>query len=170
MTNKEKFWQDLKSGKFVSMVKESSKGQRLSNSAEVYNIMKPIFARNSDVESLYCIFLNARNQIIAIERIFSGSISSSPVYPRELVKRLIQQGATACVITHNHPSGSTDPSAEDRAITLKIGIALASIDAALHDHLIIGNGYHSMADEGWLAEVSDRFNAHLLKAEEVKNE
>ena len=167
MIHKEQFWEDLKSGKFVSMVKESSRGQMLSNSAEAYNIMKPIFAQNHDVECLYGIFLNAKNQIISIERIFSGSIASSPVYPRELVKRILDHAATALILVHNHPSGDSDPSADDRAITIKVGIALASIDVALHDHLIIGDGYHSMADEGWISRVSDKFKSHLLKVEEV---
>ena len=103
MTHKERFWQDLKSGKFVSMVKESSKGQTVSNSREVYNITKPLFSQNPDVESLYCIFLDSKNRIIAIEKMFSGSINSSPVYPREIVKKVLSLGATALVVAHNHP-------------------------------------------------------------------
>ena len=168
MTHKEKFWQDLKSGKFVSMVKESSKGQKVSNSREVYNITKPLFSQNPDVESLYCIFLDSKNRIIAIEKMFSGSINSSPVYPREIVKKVLALSATALVVVvHNHPSGSCEPSSDDRSITIKIGIALASIDAKLHDHMIIGNGYHSMADDGWLAKVSEKFKYHLLQPWEV---
>ena len=57
------FWQDLKSGHFASMVKETSKGQRVSNSVEVYNIMKPLFAKEVDVEKVYLIFLDAQNKI-----------------------------------------------------------------------------------------------------------
>ena len=143
MTRKEKFWQDLKSGKFVSMVKESSKGQGLANSREVHNIMKPLFSQDADVEALYCIFLDSKNRIIAIEKLFSGSISSSPVFPREIVKKVLALSATALILAHNHPSGSCDPSSEDKSITIKIGIALASIDVMLHDHMIIGNGYHN---------------------------
>ena len=67
------FWEDLKSGSFVSMVKESSRGQRLSNSQEVYNVLKPVFAKEDDVEQVYIIFMDAQNKILAIERIFSGS-------------------------------------------------------------------------------------------------
>ena len=163
MTSKEKFWKDLKTGKFVSMVKESSKGRQLANSAEVYNIMKPMFWKNPDVESLYCIFLDAQNQILAIEKEFSGSINSSPIYPREIIKRVMALAASAIVIVHNHPSGAIEPSEEDRSITIKIGIALASIDVTLHDHIIVGDGYHSMADAGWLAKMSDKIKTQLFK-------
>ena len=75
MCEKKEFWKDLKSGKFASMVKESAGGQKIANSEEVYNIMKPMFADQDDVESFYCIFLNGKNKILAIEKMFSGSIS-----------------------------------------------------------------------------------------------
>ena len=157
------FWQDLKSGHFASMVKETSKGQRVSNSAEVYNIMKPLFAKEVDVEKVYLIFLDAQNKILGIEKLFSGSITSSTIYGREIVKRLIILKATAFLLIHNHPSGHTTPSKEDKSITIKAGIAAASIDVLLHDHIIIGDGYHSMADSGWMNKVSDRFS-NLLES------
>jgi DNA repair protein RadC len=161
------FWQDLKSGRFASMVKESAKGKRLSNSQEVYNVLKPILADEDDVEKVYIIFLDAQNQIIAIEKIFSGSITAASIYPREVVKRLIKLKASAFLVAHNHPSGETTPSAEDKSITIKVGIAAASIDVALHDHIIIGDGYYSMADTGWLTQVSSRFS-NLLKSEPLQ--
>jgi len=158
MNDSMQFWEDLKSGRFVSMVKESSKGKSLSNSQEVYNVFKPIFEEEDDVEKVYIIFLDTKNKILAIENVFSGTIAASAIYTREIVKRLIQLKASAFVMTHNHPSGDTTPSAEDLSITLKAGIAAASIDVTLHDHIIIGNGYHSMADSGWLKNVSSRFS------------
>ncbi len=162
MNNSKTFWKDLKSGHFTSMVKESSHGQALSNSKEVYNVMKPLFAETDDVESVYCIFLNAKNRILAIERMFSGSISASTIYTRELIKRIIALKSTAIVLVHNHPSGCAEPSIEDKTITMKVAIALASIDVALHDHIIIGDGYHSMSDSGWLNGVGRRFKDLLL--------
>ena len=144
------------------MVKEASQGQTLSNSQEVYNVMKPLFAENDDVETVYCIFLNAKNRILAIEKIFSGTISSSVIYPRELIKRVIALKSSAIVLTHNHPSGFVEPSAEDKAITVRMAIALASIDVVLHDHIIIGDGFHSMADSGWLKSVRSRYDNLLI--------
>ena len=158
MNDKLKFWQDLKSGRFVSMVKESSKGQRLSNSQEVYNVLKPMLAEEDDVEKVYIIYLDAQNKILSIEKMFSGSISAASIYSREIVKGLISHKACAFLIAHTHPSGDTKPSSEDKSITIKVGIAAASIDVTFHDHIIIGDGYHSMADTGWLKQVSNRFS------------
>ena len=162
MNHSKSFWKDLKSGHFVSMVKEASQGQTLSNSEEVYNVMKPLFAENDDVETVYCIFLNTKNKILAIEKMFSGTISSSAIYPRELIKRILALKSTAIVMTHNHPSGFVEPSDEDKAITIRAAIALASIDVTLHDHIIIGDGYFSMADTGWLKKVRNRYNDLLI--------
>ena len=162
MNNSSTFWEDLKSGHFVSMVKESSQGQTLSNSREVYNVVKPLFAETDDVETVYCIFLNAKNKILAIEKMFSGTISASAIYPRELVKRILDLKSSAIVLTHNHPSGFVEPSAEDKAITIRMTIALESIDVTLHDHIIIGDGFHSMADSGFLKGVGRRFKDLLL--------
>ena len=158
MNNSKTFWKDLKSGHFVSMVKEASQGQTLSTSEEVYNVMKPLFYENDDVETVFCIFLNAKNRILAIEKIFSGTISSSVIYPRELIKRVIALKSTAIVLTHNHPSGFVEPSIEDKAITVRIAIALASIDVSLHDHIIMGDGFHSMADSGFIKSVRSRYD------------
>jgi DNA repair protein RadC len=161
MSENTRFWKDLVSGRFVSMVKESARGQSLSSSLQAYHVLKPLFAAEDDVEKVYFIFLDGQNKILGIENLFSGSINSSSIYPREVVKRLLELKATAFVMAHNHPSGDTEPSAEDRSITIKLGIAAASIDVLFHDHIIVGDGYHSMADTGWLKGVSRRFRAVL---------
>lgn len=158
------FWEDLKSGRFASMVKESCKGQSINNSREVFNIMKPMLAEKDDVETIYCIFVDAQNKILAIEKMFTGSITASAVYPREVVKRILEFKSTAAILVHNHPSGDTKPSREDKEITLKLLIALSSIDVALHDHIIIGNGFHSMADSGWLKNVRVQYS-DFMRAE-----
>jgi len=100
------------------MVKESSKGQALSNSQQVYNVLRPLFAEEDDIERVYLIFLDAQNNVIAIENLFSGSITASAIYVREIVKRLIHLKASSFIMGHNHPSGDTKPSAEDKSITI----------------------------------------------------
>ena len=156
------FWQDLRSGRFVSMVKEASRGRSVKNSQEVYNTMRPMFAKEDDVEKAFFNFLYAQNKILAIEKLFTGSISNSTIHTRELIKRILQNKSSGIVMAHNHPSGNTKPSVEDEFITIKVGIAAASIDVLLHDHIIIGDGcHHSMADTGWLRTVSKRFCDHL---------
>ena len=164
MEDRIQFWQDLKSGRFGSMVKETVKGQKLSNSWEAYNVLKPLLAEEDDVEKVYVIFLDSQNRILQIEKVFSGSLTAATIYPRELIKRLLRHKASAFLMAHNHPSGDTNPSAEDRSITLKLGIAAASIDVAFHDHLIIGDGYYSMADAGRLQQISSELSKLLSAA------
>jgi DNA repair protein RadC len=153
---KNRFWEDLKSGMFASMVRETSKGQVLSNSREVYHVLKPLSAGHDDVEAVYGLFLNAKNHLLAIDKLFSGSLTGALVYPREVLKRVIELKASALVLAHNHPSGCTEPSCEDKAITFRLAVALASIDVALHDHIIVGAGFYSMADAGVMATIKSR--------------
>jgi len=158
MNGSSNFWEDLKSGRFASMVRESSKGQAVSNSAEVYNILKPMVASHDDVEVLYGIFLDAKNHIIDIQELSRGTIGASAVYPREVVKIILEKKAAALVLAHNHPSGDTTPSSEDKEITARIGLILHAMGVTLHDHTIIGNGHHSMADSGWLRQAQNKFH------------
>lgn len=157
--DKNNFWSDLKSGRFASMVRESSTGQKLNNPEETFNIMKPLFAADQDdVESFWVIFLNAKNKILGIEKLFSGSITSSTVYPREIVKRILALKSAAVILIHNHPSGDTEPSNADYIITTKIGVVLESISVTIHDHMIIGDGYHSMAESGKLKSIQNKIS------------
>ena len=159
--DKSQFWEELKSGRFVSMIKETSRGRELSNPKEVYHVLKPLFAREDDVEKFIIILLDAKNRVIEIEQLFSGSITSSAVYPREIVKRIIQKKASAFLVAHNHPSGDTEPSREDKSLTQKIGVAAACIDVHFHDHIIIGDGYHSMSESGWMQNASKQISTFL---------
>ena len=162
------FWHDLKSGRFASMIKESSKGNAVSNAREGFNIMKPFYASQDDIEKMYCIFMDAKNKIIKIEKLFSGSITTAAVYPREIVKRVMELKATAIILSHNHPSGDITPSSSDFMITARIQTALISIDVALHDHLIIGNDFYSFAEQGWLAKSKQKYD-ELMSASTIIN-
>lgn len=143
------FWNDLKSGKFASMVKESSKGKALTTSKEVYNILKPLFAKEDDVEQFYVIFLDSVNQIIDIDKIFSGSLNCTLVHSREIIKLVLAKKALSIIVAHNHPSGCTKASKTDFEVTQKLKQAMEVIGGKLLDHVIIGNGYYSIADNGW---------------------
>ena len=160
---KKQFWDSLKSGEFASMVKESSKGKCLLASKEVYNVMKPIFAQTDDTERMYCIFLNCRNRVIAIEKMFDGTITQMAIYPRELIKRIIKLKSTAVILVHNHPSGDPSPSKEDKTLTMKVGVVMTGIDVLLHDHVIVGDGYYSMADSGDIKMIMDRVNNTIFR-------
>jgi len=97
------------------------------------------------------IYLNGRNQIMGVEELFKGTLTSSAVYPREVVKKAISNEAAALVFVHNHPSGNLNPSKDDLNITKRLKEAAATIDVAVHDHIIISrDGYYSFADHGLL--------------------
>ena len=159
--NKEQFWDDLKSGKFVSMVKESSKGQSLNSSMEAYNILKPLFADEDDVEKMFFIFMDQKNVILSIENLFRGSIAGAAIYPREFIKHTIRLKANCIVLAHNHPSGDPVPSKEDKMITMRLMVAAHSIDVNVLDHIIIGNNYYSMADEGIIKNMKNQIDQFL---------
>ena len=156
MNNNDRFWEDLKTGKFLSMVKESSKGKSLKSAMEAYNVLKPLFVDKDDIEKMIFIFMDQKNNILSIENLFKGSIAGSAIYPREVVKRLIQKKANAFLMIHNHPSGDPTPSREDKEITMRILVAASSIDVCFHDHIIIGDTFFSMADEGVIKSMKEK--------------
>jgi DNA repair protein RadC len=102
-------------------------------------------------EVFCCLFLDTRHRLIRYEELFRGTIDGATVYPREVVKRALQHNASAIIVGHNHPSGVSEPSEADRAITLKLAKALALVEIRLLDHLVVSRGGHvSLAERGWL--------------------
>lgn len=107
--------------------------------------------RDRSREVFMIIYLNGRNQIMAMEELFEGTLTTSAVYPREVIKRALRNKAAALVFAHNHPSGNNQPSKEDLDITRKLKEAAATIDVVIHDHIIIsGDDYYSFSDHGLL--------------------
>lgn len=107
--------------------------------------------RDKSREVFIAIYLNGRNQVIKMEELFEGTLTTSAVYPREVVKRALDHDAAALVFAHNHPSGNPNPSEDDLSITKKLKDAAEAIDISIHDHLIIaGNDVYSFADHGML--------------------
>ena len=102
-------------------------------------------------EEFMVLYLNQQNQLIAHETLFTGTISSTEVHPREVVKRALYFNAAAVIVAHNHPSGDTTPSQADKAITQRLVQALALVDIRVPDHLIVGgNQILSFAEHGLL--------------------
>ena len=100
-------------------------------------------------EEFYALFLNAAGRLIGQVKLSQGGISGTVVDTRIILKTALEKLATKIVLIHNHPSGSINPSAEDRQITKKIKDAAALMDIQLIDHLIIAQGkYYSFAEHG----------------------
>ena len=109
---------------------------------------------NKQTEQFAIMYLNSRNQVIDSEILFIGTIDQSAVYPREIIKRIIELSANKIIIAHNHPSGQIKPSQEDINITKKIKSAVDTIDVLLLDHIVIGYNnpdFFSFADKGLMA-------------------
>jgi len=105
----------------------------------------------SDREHFGILFLDGQNQLIKSEILFSGSITTSAVYPREVIKKILEYKAANIVLCHNHPSGALVPSSSDRTLTKKLQTACQAIDVEILDHIIIGGTkYYSFADSGIL--------------------
>lgn len=104
---------------------------------------------NESKEQFRLILLNKRNEIIADEVQQTGTVDHTPAYPREIVKRALDLGATALIMVHNHPSGDSTPSDADIQMTRQVIEAAKPFDIVIHDHLIITrNGYTSFKTEG----------------------
>ena len=102
-------------------------------------------------EHVRVLYLDKRNHLIADEVQHEGTVDQAGLYPREVVKRALDLGATAMVLVHNHPSGDASPSEEDVTMTRLIAEAVAPLGIHLHDHLIIAKkGYYSFKSEGLL--------------------
>jgi DNA repair protein RadC len=97
------------------------------------------------------LFLDAQNRLVALEELFRGTLTQTSVYPREVVLRALHHQASAVVLSHNHPSGTVQPSRADEALTQTLKAALALIDVRVLDHIIVGPGDAlSMAEKGLL--------------------
>ena len=111
---------------------------KIVNDQDIYNLYKYDFI-NETQEKLLGIFLDNKNQIIASETIFIGTVNSSTVHPREIFKLAIKYSAVKIIILHNHPSGNPVPSNADNLFTEKLIASGKLLDIPVIDHLIMGN-------------------------------
>ncbi len=94
-------------------------------------------------EHFRIIFLNKKNEMMADEIQNSGTVDHTPAYPREIMKRALELGATALILIHNHPSGDPKPSQADIDMTRAILRAAEPFSIAVHDHVIVSRGGYS---------------------------
>jgi len=97
----------------------------------------------ASIEQFRVLYLDRKNRLIADEVQQTGTVDHTPVYPREIVKRALELGASALILVHNHPSGDPSPSRADIEMTKEVAKAAATLGLQLHDHLIVGRGGHT---------------------------
>jgi DNA repair protein RadC len=103
------------------------------------------------VEVLRMLYLDRKNGLISDEEANRGTVDHVPIYPREIVRRALELGASAVIMAHNHPSGDPTPSEADVSFSQQVDRALSIMNIALHDSLIVGkHGVASLRSLGRL--------------------
>lgn len=129
-----------------------SERQTINNSREAYECFLSLIDDPS-TENFLVAYLNQGNRIIKAERISHGGMTATLADPKVIFKNALLREATAIVIGHNHPSGVTKPSKEDKMLTKKLIFAGKTMDITVMDHIIIGdNDYFSFAENGLMNE------------------
>ncbi len=117
------------------------KRRNLGSSAAVLAYCRTAMAF-MDHEEFRILFLDKKNQLLADEVQGVGTIDHAPVYPREVMRRALELGATALILVHNHPSGDPSPSTADIAMTTQIATLGKALNVVVHDHLVVGRQGH----------------------------
>lgn len=129
----------------------STKRNKVISSADSYHLIRAFYS-DLDHEEFYIILLNRASEAIGIRQISKGGISGTHVDPKIIFKIGIDMGASAIILTHNHPSGICRPSLSDEELTRRVKQFGKLIEMPVLDHLIItDNGYFSFSDNGLLA-------------------
>jgi DNA repair protein RadC len=121
----------------------------IRHSGTAARVFRPI-TDGSDREMFVVLILDVKSKVIGVNVVSIGALSGTPVHPREVFKPAILGQASAIIVAHNHPSGDTTPSREDREITERLRSCGDMLGIPVMDHLILGNGddYYSFADNG----------------------
>ena len=113
------------------------KGTMFNSPSAVTDYLQAIYA-TEEKEVFAMIHLDSQHRVIELETLFTGTIASASVYPREIIKSVMNKNSCKLILCHNHPSGLAEPSSSDKAITTKIINALNFIDVEVLDHIIVG--------------------------------
>ncbi len=95
------------------------------------------------IERVRVLFLNAKNELIANEAMWEGSVDEAAVHIREILRRALDLHASSLIVVHNHPSGDPSPSRQDIALTRDLAESCRNLKITLHDHVIIGADGHA---------------------------
>lgn len=133
-----------------SLAQEMKAGINLNSPQSVRDYLR-LLLQHKPMEVFAVIFLDAQNRAIAAEELFSGTLTQTSVYPREVVKRALTLNAASVIFAHNHPSGVAEPSRADEVLTQALKQALSTVDIRVLDHFIVGQGSAmSFAERGLL--------------------
>lgn len=130
--------------------KETSKQIQIKETKDVYEYYKDLFEGVTQ-EKFFVLFLSSKNQVIEEKTIFIGTANQSLVHPRDIFKEAILQNAVKILCVHNHPSGDTTPSKEDKEMTKRLKECGNLLGIPILDHVILSeNSYYSFLERGLL--------------------
>jgi DNA repair protein RadC len=121
-----------------AIVREPLEERPVIGSASALMEYLSVTMRHEATEATRILFLDRKNALIKDEILHRGTVDHTPLYPREVLKRVIELGASAIILVHNHPSGDPTPSQSDVEMTRQLAAALGTINVVLHDHVIVG--------------------------------
>lgn len=142
-------------------LKERLHGKRyLHSSREVVEYLVHSM-RGLKKEVFTVIYLDSSHGIIDSEVVAEGTLNINTIYPREIISRALQFHAAALIIAHNHPSGALDPSPQDIKLTETLWLVCHHMQMQLLDHIVIGDGSYSFADNGLMQSIRQNCLAAL---------
>jgi DNA repair protein RadC len=121
-----------------AIVREPLEDRPVISSASALMEYLSVTMRHEPTEATRLLYLDRKNGLIKDEIQHRGTVDHVPLYPREVVRRVLELGACAVILVHNHLSGDPTPSRADIETTRHLAAALHTINVSLHDHVIIG--------------------------------
>jgi len=126
------------------------KGQPLQHPKAVFSYLQMLL-QGYEHEVFALLLLDSKHRVIRFQELFRGTLDTTSVYAREVVKFALSYNAAAVILVHNHPSGDPQPSQADYTLTTKLKQALELVGMRTLDHIIVGGeGCVSLAEQGYL--------------------
>lgn len=124
---------------------------------DVINYLK-LTLSGEKIEKFLGLYLNSRNELMAVEVLHEGTLTHAVVYPRKVIELALRHNASSIIFVHNHPSGDPAPSRIDYQLMRSLERATSAVDLTVHDHIIIGrNSHFSARASGWAFEGASAF-------------
>ena len=137
-----------KLGNFYNRV-SNYQDYKFEKTTDMVDYLDSQFFSKFDKEYFITAFLDDENKLLGTETISIGTVNASIVHPRDVFKQALQYNAKKLVLSHNHPSGSPQPSKEDLRITARLETVAQMFNMQVVDHIIVGkNDYYSFKKEG----------------------
>jgi len=137
----------------------AAEAEPLHGSSDAVDRLRATIGR-ADRECFVVLHLNTKNEVLAAELSSFGTVDSSAVYPREIMRSALAHNSAALIFGHNHPSGDPEPSLCDREVTRDLVFAARCLQIKVLDHIITGprSNYFSFADSGLIDDYDLMFN------------